>query len=69
MAGSAKVGGLVGYQTGNITRAYATGAVSGASYVGGLVGWQNGGSLTQAYATGKVDGNTITGAKWKATKA
>ncbi|WP_163360655.1 GLUG motif-containing protein, partial [Klebsiella aerogenes] len=33
-----KVGGLVGYNQGAITRTYATGAVSGSSDVGGLVG-------------------------------
>ncbi len=56
--GAHYVGGLVGYQSGgSISKAYATGAVSGTDgYVGGLVGSQVGGSISNAYATGAVSG-------------
>ena len=53
------VGGLVGWNTGTIEDAYATGAVTGGenSAVGGLVGDSNyGGTIEDAYATGAVTG-------------
>ena len=46
MTGTSNVGGLVGSTWGDITRSYATGAVSGVSEVGGLVGY-NGGYITE----------------------
>ena len=45
---------------GDISRAYATGPVSGVSYVGGLVGYL-GGSVNQSYATGAVSGTSDVG--------
>ncbi|PMR76762.1 GLUG motif-containing protein, partial [Billgrantia endophytica] len=56
VSGNRFVGGLVGYNRGSITDAYATGAVTGNSDVGGLVG-RNYGSISQAYATGDVEGS------------
>ena len=56
------VGGLVGGNTGSITRTYAVGAVSGTTKVGGLVGWNltSGASLTSSYwdttTTGQASG-------------
>src|SRR5690606_35705672 len=48
------VGGMVGYNnSGTISQAYATGAVSSTSNVGGLVGG-NSGTISEAYATGSV---------------
>jgi hypothetical protein len=32
------VGGLIGYERGDVTQCYSTGAVSGQHYVGGLIG-------------------------------
>ncbi|WP_459774158.1 beta strand repeat-containing protein [Asaia astilbis] len=52
------VGGLVGYNSGTINNAYATGSVSGTGYssnVGGLVGYSDG-TISNAYATGNVSG-------------
>jgi hypothetical protein len=54
--GSDYVGGLVGFNSGNIDTSYGTGTVSGDSYVGGLVG-SNEGSITNSYSTGMVTGN------------
>ena len=48
------IGGLVGYNTGEVVGSYATGNTSGPQYVGGLVGW-NRGSVENSYATGDVD--------------
>ncbi|MCA3432269.1 MAG: filamentous hemagglutinin N-terminal domain-containing protein, partial [Roseomonas sp.] len=61
VTGGNYVGGLVGWNQGAITQAYATGMVAGSNYVGGLVGWNNGGSITQAYATGAVTGQSHVG--------
>src|SRR5690606_1029944 len=55
-----KIGGLAGYNNGDITDSYATGAVSGNSLVGGLVG-DNNGDITDSYATGAVSGNSLVG--------
>ncbi|MBY0581779.1 MAG: filamentous hemagglutinin N-terminal domain-containing protein, partial [Sphingomonas sp.] len=49
------VGGLVGFNEGQIQNSYASGPVTGALAVGGLVGTNNG-SISQAYATGRVTG-------------
>jgi len=52
--GLVDIGGLVGFNDyGTISRAYASGNVSGANSVGGLVGF-NRGALTDVYATGSV---------------
>ncbi len=55
LSGDTYAGGLVGSNTGTISNAYATGAVSGVGGdVGGLVGNKLGGTITNAYATGAV---------------
>ena len=54
------VGGLVGWNGGDITNSYVTGAVTGNEDVGGLVGW-NGGDITNSYATGTVTGDRFVG--------
>ncbi|KAK2143990.1 hypothetical protein LSH36_793g00004 [Paralvinella palmiformis] len=58
VSGFQNIGGLVGWNGGDITDSYATGKVSatGASskYIGGLVGLQGSGTITDSYATGKV---------------
>ncbi len=50
-------GGLVGFNNGTITNAYATGAVNASTvqFVGGLVG-QNQGTINEAFASGAVSG-------------
>ncbi len=60
VGGTLYVGPLVGYDSGTITNAYATGVVSGGSnYVGGLVGF--GGSITNSHAGTLVSGSTYVG--------
>ncbi|MCZ8172274.1 MAG: filamentous hemagglutinin N-terminal domain-containing protein, partial [Brevundimonas sp.] len=61
VTGGNYVGGLVGWNQGAITQAYATGMVAGQSHVGGLVGSNEAGSITQAYATGMVAGSNYVG--------
>ena len=51
------VGGLVGWNSGDISDSSATGSVSGDYEVGGLVGQQeSGSSIRDSYATGSVSG-------------
>ena len=59
--GGYNVGGLVGYNKGDIMNSYATGAVTGGRDVGGLVGINFYGSITNSYATGKVAGTSDVG--------
>ncbi|UVE18066.1 YDG domain-containing protein [Pseudomonas sp. LS44] len=60
--GRDSVGGLVGYNDGEISNAYATSAVSGSGdYVGGLVGYIASGTISNAYATGTVTGSSNVG--------
>ena len=62
VAGSSRVGGLVGYLIGRgIYNSYATGAVSGNDSVGGLLGEVVGRGIYNSYATGAVSGNNSVG--------
>lgn len=61
VSGGQYVGGLTGYNRGQITGSYATGAVSGDAYVGGLIGGANWGQINNSYATGTVSGSTNVG--------
>jgi len=65
IAGNNYVGGLIGYNRGNINNAYAIGSVSGNDNVGGLVGSNgnrySGAVISNAYATGSVSGNDNVG--------
>jgi len=54
------VGGLVGYNNGNVSNCYSTGDVSGEYRVGGLVGG-NGGNISDCYSTGDVNGDGFVG--------
>ncbi len=54
-ASCSNIGGLVGFNDGTLTDAYAMGAVRGGGNAGGLVGF-NGSSIIDAYATGPVIG-------------
>jgi len=61
ITGDYAVGGLVGYNVGNITACYATGSVSAnGTSVGGLVG-ENNGNITACYATDSVNGYSNVG--------
>ena len=56
VTGTADVGGLVGYSSGDISNSSATGVVTGiGNNVGGLVGLTNG-TIDNSYAAGEVDG-------------
>jgi filamentous hemagglutinin family protein len=56
--GQARVGALVGDNSGAISNSYATGSVSGNNYVGGLVGFNDLGAIASSYATGSVTGTS-----------
>ncbi|WP_158250831.1 ZmpA/ZmpB/ZmpC family metallo-endopeptidase-related protein [Haloferax marisrubri] len=60
---SVATGGLVGYNSGNITATHAHGRVSGTNYVGGLVGSSNyeSGVVADSYATANVSGESTVG--------
>jgi hypothetical protein len=55
------VGGLVGFNSGDISNSSATGAVTGDDSVGGLVGYNDGGDISNSSATGAVTGDYYTG--------
>ncbi len=55
ITGLNRVGGLVGYNAGEIRNSSVTGVISGRIYVGGLVGW-NTGSIINSFATCDVSG-------------
>jgi len=57
------VGGLLGFNEGNVTNCYSTGTVTGGGSVGGLVGWDNYGNIALSYSTGTVTatGNDVGG--------
>ncbi len=60
IVGSWMNGGLVGYNSGEISNSYSTGSVSGTDYTGGLVG-DNEGVITNSYSTGSVSGISFIG--------
>ena len=55
--GTAYVGGLVGGNTGTITRSHSTGVVSGNRSIGGLVGNHFAGSIAQCWSSATIRGN------------
>ena len=60
LRGNDVVGGLVGYNGGNIVTSYSTGKVSGDRRIGGLMG-RNWGNVTTSYSTGEVTANSDVG--------
>jgi hypothetical protein len=55
-------GAVAGFNGGDITGVYSTGAVtSDGWHIGGLVGANYGGSMTNCYSTASVDGNEYVG--------
>jgi hypothetical protein len=50
VSGYANVGGLVGYNFGDITACYTNGEILGMQNVGGLVGYNDSGTITSCYA-------------------
>ena len=60
--GADLVGGLIGFNAGEIRASYVTGRVSGVTNVGGLVGInQSTGEIRASYATGNVTGDSNAG--------
>ena len=55
------VGGLVGYNSGTITKCYSSGVISGDREVGGLVGENGGGTITSCYSSTKILGSVYVG--------
>ncbi len=60
------LGGLVGYNSGEIDDSYNTGSVTGGIYVGGLVGFDTG-TVNTCYSTGPVSGVSTVGGLLGAT--
>ncbi len=58
--GGGYVGGLCGWNTGNVTNCYNSGSLAGSEGVGGLCGW-NRGTVTNCYNTGSVEGDYSVG--------
>ncbi|MCX5644400.1 MAG: hypothetical protein NTZ17_06910 [Phycisphaerae bacterium] len=56
IAGRDYVGGIVGYNKGEVTHCYTTGAVTGNSSVGGVVGYSEHGHVTHCHSTARVEG-------------
>ncbi|WP_167537986.1 two-partner secretion domain-containing protein, partial [Vreelandella boliviensis] len=54
--GGTRLGGLVGFNAGDIINAYTTGSVNGTGRIGGLVGF-NEGNIVRAHATGEATGS------------
>jgi len=54
------VGGLVGYNNGDVATSYSTGTISGDRYIGGLVGY-NRGNVKNCYSAATVAGNDSIG--------
>jgi hypothetical protein len=60
--GGDSVGGIVGFNEGNVTRSYVEGTVSGRDdYVGGVVGWNRGGLVSRSYSKAEVSGSLQVG--------
>lgn len=55
------IGGLAGYNCGNISNSYSSGTVSGYRYVGGLVGANEDCEIINSYSTANVNGNSQVG--------
>jgi len=60
IAGCSHVGGLVGWNEGDVSDSYCTGSVTGDEYVGGLVG-KSYGTVSNSYSTGSVTGEDFIG--------
>ena len=58
--GGERVGGVAGFNRGNITDSYVDGTVSGERYIGGVVGW-NRWAVTRSYSLASVSGRLQVG--------
>ena len=61
VSGGANIGGLIGLNTGRITKCWSTGSVSGDGNVGGLTGLTDDGTLKTSYSRANVSGNRNVG--------
>ncbi|MCX5635236.1 MAG: hypothetical protein NTW55_05295 [Planctomycetota bacterium] len=57
VSGTSCLGGLAGWNFGNISNCYSTGTVSGTSFAGGLVGLSDNGNIGQCYSMSAVSGD------------
>ena len=60
-AAGTHVGGLVGYNTGQVEQCHAAVTVNGPENIGGLVGYHENGTISQSYAEGPVTGEISVG--------
>ncbi len=61
VSGGNYVGGLIGLNTGNVSKCCSSGSVSGDAYVGGLVGQVGDGKVRMCYSRASVSGNRNVG--------
>lgn len=61
ITGTDYVGGLVGFNEGDIRNAYSTGMITGQNYVGGLIGMNELGSIDNTHSTTQVTGSSDVG--------
>ncbi len=61
ITGTDYVGGLVGYNGGDIRNAYSTGTITGQNYVGGLIGLNELGAIDNTHSTTQVTGSSDVG--------
>ena len=61
VAGSNNIGGLIGLNTGRVSRCWSSGNVSGLAYIGGLTGLTDDGTVKPCYARANVTGNINVG--------
>jgi hypothetical protein len=61
VTGKSHVGGLVGYNLGEVTRSYCTGDSTGTKNTGGLIGINFNGLVTDCYSQSKTSGSDLVG--------
>ncbi|MHC4244133.1 MAG: GLUG motif-containing protein [Planctomycetota bacterium] len=61
VTGSNNIGGLIGLNSGRVSRCWSSGNVSGLAYIGGLTGLTDDGTVKQCYSRANVTGNTNAG--------
>jgi hypothetical protein len=61
VTGKTHVGGLVGYNLGEVTRSYCTGDTTGTKNTGGLIGINFNGVVTDCYSQSKTSGADLVG--------
>jgi len=55
------VGGVAGWNDGDVIQCFSTGTVSGKDHVGGIAGWNYGGNIARSYSTAAATGDKYVG--------